>query len=277
MTRRGFTLTELLAAMVVMALLGTALAQLLISNSRFVGRQDAMMDARATARAALYTMLTELHMVGENGLNAASKDRVEVIVPYAFGVACRTTSGTMIASLMPTDSQSFAAAVPDGIAWRDSSTGNYSIRTRNPTVAPSSDYAACQADSIRVVPGGSLVAIGRVGGGAPPGSLFYLYQTITYRFRPSADVPGRLGLWRRVNGGPYVEIAAPFDTAARFAFLTKASLEVDTRTRVRTSELDSVRGLELRLVGASVATTPGTSSPQRFELTTRILFMNRAY
>jgi prepilin-type N-terminal cleavage/methylation domain-containing protein len=277
MSRRGFTLTELLVGMVVMAVLGSALARLLISNSRFVSRQDAMADARATARAALHTMLSELHMVAENGLNAASKDSVEVIVPYAFGVACRTTSGTMIASLMPTDSQTFAAAMPDGIAWRDSSTGNYSIRTRNPTVAPSTDYAACQADSIRVVPGGSLVAIGRVGSGAPPGSLFYLYQTITYRFRPSSDLPGRLGLWRRVNGGPYVEIAAPFDTAARFAFLTGASLQADTRSRVRTAELDSVRGLELRLVGASVATPPGAAAPQRFELITKILFRNRAY
>ena len=94
MTRRGFTIAELVIAMVVMAILGTALARILIDNSRFVSRQDAMMESRATARAAMQAMVAELHMVPDSGLLAAAGDSVTVTVPYAFGMTCLPTSGT---------------------------------------------------------------------------------------------------------------------------------------------------------------------------------------
>src|SRR5579872_5541358 len=50
---RGFTLVELMLAMVVMALLGIGLTRILINDSRVVSRQDAMMSARQGARAAM--------------------------------------------------------------------------------------------------------------------------------------------------------------------------------------------------------------------------------
>ena len=72
MSRRGFTLAELLVAMVVMSVLGLALVQVLIGNAHFVSRQDAMMDARLTARAAMYSMIGELQDVTDGGLAAAA-------------------------------------------------------------------------------------------------------------------------------------------------------------------------------------------------------------
>lgn len=279
MTRRGFTLTELLVAMVVMALLGTALARIIINNSRFVSKQDAMMEARGTARAAMQSMITELHMVPDSGLRVAHRDSVTVQVPYVFGVACRTSAGTTVASLMPTDSMMYAAAVATGMAVRDSTSGAYKTPYTGITVASSTNTAACTADSIRVIPNGRLIDItGITPGGAPSGSLFYLYQTVTYKFATSTDVPGRRGLWRKAGAAAYEELAAPFDTSARFAFLMGTFMQIDTRTSFASQAArDSVRGLELRLMGASVSPPQGKTSPQTFNLRTRVAFMNRAF
>ncbi|MFQ6047330.1 MAG: PilW family protein, partial [Gemmatimonadales bacterium] len=64
MQERGFTLIEVMIGMVVLAILGTALTQMLLSDSRFVNRQEAMLDARQAARAAMNIMTVELRLVG---------------------------------------------------------------------------------------------------------------------------------------------------------------------------------------------------------------------
>ena len=60
MSRRGFTLVELLVAMVVMCILGIALIKVLSDNTRFVSRQDTSIDATLTSRAAMYAMMHDL-------------------------------------------------------------------------------------------------------------------------------------------------------------------------------------------------------------------------
>jgi hypothetical protein len=122
------------------------------------------------------------------------------------------------------------------------------------------------------------------GSDPPSGSLFYLAETVTYGLRPSVDVPGRRGLWRRGGTGTWEELAAPFDTAARFVFLMGPFLQADSRTTLETGSAgarrarrDSVRGLELRLTGQSVSPPQGTSTPQIFDLRTRVAFMNKGY
>ncbi len=280
MTRRGFTLAELLIAMVVMAILGIALVRILISNSRFVSRQEAMMEARAAARAAMQAMAAELRMVPDSGLLAASRDSVSVTAPFAFGMACAPTSGSAtVASLMPVDSLTYASAVAEGMAWRDSS-GRYHPQISGITVAPSGNFAQCTSDSVRVIPGGALIAISGIPSASmpPPGSLFYLFQTVTYRFMASADLPGRRGLWRRVGNGAAEELAAPFDTAAKFAFLLGPFMQTQVRASLATrASRDSVRGLELRLTGQSINPPQGASALETFDLRTSVAFMNKVY
>jgi prepilin-type N-terminal cleavage/methylation domain-containing protein len=280
MTRHGFTLTELIIGIVVMAIVGVGLTRILISNSRFVSRQDAMMEARGTSRAALQAMVTELHMVADSGLQAATRDSVTVRVPYTFGTACRTSGGTTVASMMPTDSLMNASAVVGGMAWRDVLTGTYRSAITGIAVAPSANTAACTADSIRVIPGGRLIGISGIPGpNTPPsGSLFYLYQTVTYKFATSVDVPARRGLWRQAGAAAYEELAAPFDTSARFSFLLGPFMRLDTRTSVGSQVArDSVRGLQLRLTGQSINPPQGDPRPYTFDLRTSVAFMNKLY
>ena len=78
-------------------------------------------------------------------------------------------------------------------------------------------------------------------------------------------------MWRHAKGGTAEELLAPFDTAARFVFLVGSRLTPQTAVP---SPLSDVRGLELRLVGASVATAQGASSPTVFALHPRVRFAN---
>lgn len=275
MKARGFTLTELLVTMVVLAILGTALAQIILNNARFVSRQDAMMEARESARSAMTAMSFELRMVGDGGLLAASRDSVTVRVPYAFGMTCTTIDATATASVMPTDSAVYATAVPGGLAWRGG-TGTYTVINIG-GVSPSTNTAACSViDTIRVVPGGWLIDVNLTGVPAlsrpPYGSVFYLFHTVTYRFGASTDLPGRVALWRRAGSAAYEELVAPFDGSARFAFLLGPNLEP---SETAPADLNTVRGLELRLVGASVSIPQGHSQPQTFDLETHVAFLNR--
>ena len=82
---RGFTLPELLVATVVMGILGVALTGILVNDSRFVSKVDAMMNARQAARAAMNTMAVELQMVSNGGLTVATGKRVQARMPNAAG------------------------------------------------------------------------------------------------------------------------------------------------------------------------------------------------
>lgn len=274
MNRRGFTIVELLIASVLMAIVGVIMTRILISDSRFVARQDAMLNARQASRAALNTMSVELRMISDGGLVAATPLSITVQVPYAFGMTCRNPSGTsIIASLMPPDSLMYATAVPGGIAWPGPS-GRYENFVAGVSVASSSNLALCTADSIRVVPSGKLVIVSGIPAGnrPPSGTLFYLYQTVTYRFAASVMLPGRVGLWRQAGGSSAEELVTPFTSGAKFAFLTGPNLQINANPP---AVLDSVRGLELHLIGASDRTPLGSAQPPSFALRTKIAFLNR--
>jgi prepilin-type N-terminal cleavage/methylation domain-containing protein len=265
--RRGFTLVELLIAIVLFGLLGTALARLMISNSRFVARQEAQLEARQTARAAMNSIIAELRMVSDGGLLAAAPESVTVRIPYAFGVLCRNE----YALLTPPDSAAYAAAVPGGIAYRQPD-GTYTFDATVTVTGTTASTADCDADSVRVVPGGLRITLSQ-SNIAPPATIFYLFQTVTYRFAPSVMLPGRKGLWRRV-GATNEEILAPFATTARFAFLVGSRLTVQTAPP---GTLSQIQGLELRLTGESENTPAGAAAPLQFALSPRVKFMNRPF
>lgn len=267
--RDGFSLMEMLIAITILAILGAGVTRMLIHNSRYVTQLDAMMNARQAARAAMHTVAVELRMVSTGGLTAADEKSITARIPYAWGMTCDMDAGSRIASLVPTDSMMYDAATADGMAYRAAS-GGYTF-IAGITVTTSTATTACDnADNVKVVPNGRLVAI-TGGDPAPAGSLFYLYEVVQYSFAPSTDLPGRTGLWRQAGAGPNEELIAPFDTAAGFAFLVGSTLAVhDTVPTL----LSDVRGLELRLLGSSEATPQGRDDPEVFDLRSTVLFLN---
>jgi hypothetical protein len=237
----------------------------MISNSRFVSRQEAELEARQTARAAMNVVLPELRMVSDGGLLAAGRDSVRVRVPYAFGVFCRNE----YAVLAPPDSTVYATAQHAGIAYQLSS-GLYGFDSTVTVLGTTTNTADCDADSVRAIPGGQRLRLSAANL-APPGNVFYLYQVVTYRFANSSALTGRRALWREALGASAEELLAPFDTAARFVFLVGSRL---TPQLAVPAPLSNTRGLEIRLVGESVNPAQGASEPTRFALHPRVRFGN---
>jgi type II secretory pathway pseudopilin PulG len=275
--RAGFVLAELLVAMVIAAIIGIALTQLVVSQSRFVALQGGIMQSRGGARAALNVMARDLRMVTDSGLVAASPESVTVRVPYAFGVACTQVSGRTVVSLLPADSASYYSASLSGYGWRDS-TGAFEYE--EPATASASLTSYCTNSlytnptiTTLSAPGWAPTAVALAPNDVhtAPGAIVYLYQLVRYAFAPSGQLPGRIGLWRTlVSTAQRDELVAPFDSAAGFQFLDSTLAAHATPP----SDLNTVHGLRLVLVAASELPPEGRSVPMQFSLTTDVVFRN---
>jgi len=272
-SRSGFTLVEMLIAMVLLSSLGGVMAGFILANNRFVRSQDAWREARSVSRRELDRLTADLRAVeATGGVVAAAPTDLTVRVPYALGVICHATGGQTVVSLLPPDSLLYANAGFSGYAWRNN-LGVYSYQEGSTTVGTST-ASACQPDSVSTLPGGKVITISPGAPfGTPAGSPVLLFQRIRYRFAASSAMPGRIGLWRTVVAtGTAEELAAPFDSSAVFRFF---QLDSDTAQAAAPSPLSTTRGIELRLAGASRGPPYGAAGPKVVNLTTAIYFQNR--
>ena len=268
--RSGLTIIELIVTIIVLAIVGGGIVRMLNSQAQFYEHQGAGRNARSISRAAVNVLLSEMRMVEvPNGVVAANPTTVTLRVPYALGVYCGSPSGVSTIALLPTDSAMLAEPGFSGYAWR-SRLGPY-------------NYVEGGAALALPVPG-TCVAAGitpmavRIGvtpvlpAGVDVGTVVMLTRRITYAFAPSADIPGRTALWRRMDAtGVREELAAPFDAAARFRFYRLN----DNTAQDPVPVLTEIRGFELVLDGASEASPRLTGAPQRAPLTTSVFFRNR--
>jgi prepilin-type N-terminal cleavage/methylation domain-containing protein len=274
--RGGMTLIELLVAMIVAAVVGTALVRLVQGEMRGVEQQEAWRAARAVSRSGVNRLVSDLRMVeAVGGVEAAAPDGRDftVRVPYAFGLMCSTTGAMTTVSLLPVDSAAYAEPGFAGFAYRGG-TGAYTYVTGGaaPTAGAAANCAAAMPP-LYTLPGGRVVTLGgAVPPGTPVGSVLFLFRRVRYELKASAIVPGRVGLWRTVVGGTAEELAAPFDTSARVAFYVQNNAVPQAAPP---GVLSEIRGLELRLNGASENTTRGSSGPTQAKLATAVFFENR--
>ena len=274
MSRRGFTLVELLIGMIVAGIVGVALLRLILGQSQFFQTQDAIREARSASRASLNLILSDLRMVEANGgVVAASPSQITVLVPYAFGVVCTSNAATTVVSLLPTDSVMYAGPGFSGYAWRTpgSSAYNYvegGINIGKPVAG------ICAAESITTLAGGSEISLSPGSAGASPGDPIFLFRRTQYSFEDSNAIPGRTGLWRTfVTSGTTEELVAPFQSSAKFQFY---ELNADASQPAVPAQLSNVRGIELLLNTASTSSVRGRPTPLNFDLTTAVFFKNRA-
>jgi hypothetical protein len=104
----------------------------------------------------------------------------------------------------------------------------------------------------------------------------FIYQRVTYAFDASQAYPGRRGLWRRLKSASGAtisdEIVAPFDTSAKFRFYV---LNEDTAQSAVPADLNTVRGLQLVLAGASPQVPRNSQQAKQAALVTGVFFKNR--
>src|SRR3954464_5098566 len=89
--RRGFSLAELLVAVVLLGIVGGALTRLVVDQMRFFDNVTVKRGTRSAARNSMNVMLAELRMVMDSGgvtAIAANNKSITVNVPYRFGMFC---------------------------------------------------------------------------------------------------------------------------------------------------------------------------------------------
>jgi prepilin-type N-terminal cleavage/methylation domain-containing protein len=279
MGRRGVTLVELLIAMVLASIVGASLIRIGVEQARFNERQESGRSARAVSRAAINYITTELRMAdAHNAVTQATATRVRLRVPFAVGLVCQATTSSVTGAFMPVDSTLLLMG-QTGFAVRDPLTGQLQYYM-NDTPAVTVSGSACTGSpaNMTLMPGalvrrldGALVGVPAVG------TPVYMIRNLEYEFAPSVDVPGRVALWRRrLNQSNGVlaqeELAAPFDSTSRFRFyINNNRVASDTLP----TDLEDLRGLEIRLSGESERTSRSRQGPEQANLTTSIFFLNR--
>lgn len=281
---RGFTIIELLIAMIVTAVLGAALVRTMIASNRFIDRVEAGRDARGSARAAVNLLSTELRMVSAGtGVEAASATSLTLRVAYRVGMACTATTGTpgaVVAVFTPSDT-SIASSTLGYTGFAALETSNEYVYSNGIGTPSSAANLLCTAAPAGLTPVSGSSVLRMVGVSVPtvilPGTPVVLWRRVRYDLAASTFIPGRLALWRRQldAAGAVVsseELAAPLEASTRFGFyINNARAASDT---VPTA-LGDLRGIELRLVGESVRAARGTDRAEQSRLTTAVFFLNR--
>lgn len=248
--REGFTLIEVLVALVMSVLLGGALISLLAGQSLFYAKSDQIISAERNIRVAAELLATEIRMAAPEDLVAATPDSMSLRYDVLRGVVCDSTAPDEIAGFvldtvgafgLSTAVEGWAYSEPydsafvyaDGFAGTVTGAGSgpKTVCTDNgaPSTLPNAYY--------RTVSGW------QAGFGDLPdrGSHVRVYRLLTYRFAPSVFASGRT-LWRGSD-----ELVGPFADSATFSYVMA---DGGVQTTVSGSALDSVRAL--RISGTTV-------------------------
>jgi prepilin-type N-terminal cleavage/methylation domain-containing protein len=248
--REGFTLIEVLVALVIGTLLGGALISLLAGQSLFYAKSDQTISAERNIRAAAEMISTEVRMAAPEDLVAATPDSISLRYDVLRGVVCDSTAPDEVAGFvldtvgafgLSTAVEGWADSEPydsafvyaDGFSGTVTSIGSgpKTVCTDNgaPSTLPSAYY--------RTVSGWHA----QFGDLPDRGSYVRVYKLLTYRFAPSVFASGRT-LWRGSE-----ELVGPFADSASFSYVMA---DGGVQTTVSGSSLDSVRAL--RVSGTTV-------------------------
>ena len=279
--RRGFTLVEMLISIIVLAIVGAGLVQMVMSQGRFMDHQEASRSSRAVSRGSLNRLFAEVRNVeAVGGVEAAAAGGTDFTlrVPYAYGIMCATNGTTTTLSLLPVDAAIYGAPGFSGFAWRDAA-GVYQYVTAGVSLSGTGNGPCIAANiltlpTINGSPAGQTVNVGgAVNPATPVGTIFFLFRRVRYEFKASTLIPGRVGLWRTlVTPNTAEELAAPFDVTARVRFY------VDYGTTAQAAvpgTLASIRGLEFQLDGQSDQAPRGSAAPATTSLNASMFFNNR--
>lgn len=276
--RPGISLVEIIVALTLASVLGATATSAFVTQSKFFDAQEKADFARGVSRSALTVIMSELRMLEQGGgIVSASTSQITVRAPYALGIVCGTAEELTI-SRLPTDDEMLSNAEFSGLAFRSRATGSYTY-VENSGLKPTPDKdgeAVCDAAGVSVYedkkgPDGKALQ-GPLPSPLPEvGEPIFLYQIVTYEFRNSVSVPGRLALWRSTATGEPEELAAPFDTTAGFRFY---AADAATSQSTVPGALHTITGIELLLDGVSER-PDHDGSHRSVPLSTSVFFKNR--
>lgn len=284
---RGVTLIELMIAITIMTILGAAIMSVMLGYNRFEERTESQRTARLVARSGVNVLVSGLRMLDPTwSVEAATATSLTVKAPYAMGVVCASTTGSITAAILPVDSLVFATPGYSGFAWRGKY-GDYTVMPGGSVSELSGFPAACSMLGVVPItaPAGApnqrthavtlTIGVGGSGTPIPAGTPIMLYRRARFYFAASnqASLAGRTALWRDYldDNSSAVEQAAPFDATAAFRFFVSGSATPQVSPP---GTLSTLRGVQLYLPGESGGTPRQRTSPEQSDLTTAVFFVN---
>ena len=265
----GFTLVEVLVALVIGGVVATALLTLLLGQSRFYERTDDQMGAEQVAQATYDLMSGELRGAGATDLLAAEPDSLALRFDLLQAVVCAPTGPDRAALYVfdratgPNLTDSFtgvAASAPYSDVFEYGDGWN-----PVPVATGSGPESVCTAAG---APGGGAVGdyleiegwAANLPGGLPePGALVRGYGRLSYRLAPSTFFATRWAVWRGTQ-----ELVGPFEAGAAFSYLMADGTE---RTSVAAASFHDVVAVRLAAVAVGDgANRFGVSRPVDFEV-----------
>jgi prepilin-type N-terminal cleavage/methylation domain-containing protein len=225
-TASGFTLVELLIALLISTAIGALVFSVFVTQTHFYRTVTVSGRVQQTARGAVDLVATDVRAVARGGVLVAQPQRFAFRAPLALGVMCAEDAGGDAHAYFALDGRAIDRARVAGVAVRATSgawayapvsgttlivsTGGGSVTActdaGNVNSGYPSDYMLLDALTLRTAPA------------AAPGSVLVLYEELEYAFGPSALEPGTLGLFRGPYNGTLVEYASGFTQDAHFEY-----------------------------------------------------------
>ena len=258
---RGFTLTEVLIAMVIMSILGGGLIAIMRQMGGFYRHNEDAVYAMQTIRASTELMASEVRMASPEDLLYATPDSVAIRFNVVFGVVCDSTDTDeatlyvyerVLNASVTGGMVGIAYSGPSEAAWHYADSWNPS-----PTATGSGPQADCTAlGAPSTFPSSDYMRMTGWGGqysDVPDrGSLLRGYVRLTYRFAPSALGAGT-GLFRDAQ-----ELVSPLNSGAAFSYLMVGG---GVQSTVASADLDDVRAI--RFTAQAVGDGPNEFNVQR--------------
>lgn len=250
----GFTLVEMLVALVITGIMAAGVITLLMGQNRFYGSTDDVVYAEQSLRATSDLMGSEMRSIhpgtgGGSDLVTAQSDELTFRLDTHRGVVCAVNSGDVYVFLFSEPSAPNVDASSRGHAVREayaSSTWSYDpwdpmSTTLERADSPTSSVAGtCESGGGPDATSGNYdqFVVFRSWGTTEPevGSILRIYGEVTYEFGASGFGSGT-AIFRNDQ-----ELAAPFESDAAFSYVTSSGVQnsvssgsFDTVERVRMS------------------------------------------
>lgn len=256
--RAGFTLVEMMMAVVITGIVGTAIVTLLLRQNKFYGQNDDLVYARQSIRAAVDLISSEIRMASPSDIVAATSDSLTIRFDLQRGVVCGSdpSSGDATVYVFDVVSNANISAV-SGIAWSGpydsafvyddgwnptpSQTGSTPRATCGaagaPTTGPDNVYQVVDNWSGQTFKKLTSPTATYSGSDAVPprGALVRQYGTLTYRFGASSYTSG-IAVWRNQQ-----ELVSPFKSGANFHYVLSDGTVTSAPSASQLSEIVKVR------------------------------------
>lgn len=231
----GFTLLEILVALMISGLVVSSIFQVLQGSGRFVSMQSAREEVQQNARGALDLIAGDLRAVPPGAILEMERAQIRFLQPRAWGVLCNTLTPSSPAAwvIIPAGMvtvEEFLERPHRGIAVEQSTDPLVRTGVFRFVPAPLRQTAGDPCDAVQPTPSSDRVRVGFRspgppfvdGDSVPAGSPIMLYEEVRYDVAASGG--GAAGTWiRRMAGyaasGPNMQpMAGPVPEGSGLAF-----------------------------------------------------------